>query len=166
MIALLLITALFVAISVYFYLRAESLQRSIRSVKREADITQKEHAALSKYMTQISSSYEDSSKKRLNEILTINENTQEYKDLELLKPLINNYGKIFRECQSGKGKLHAITKKCFSSQDAEVYNEFVNKIIKADSNAQRLWGNNNLTGFISLVELLLTKYGATNTTKS
>ena len=166
MIALLLITILFVAISVYFYLRAESLERSILIVKREADNTKKEHAALSKSMTKIASSYEESSKKRLIEILSANENTQEYRDVELLKPLINNYGIIFRECLSGKGKLHAITKKCFSSQDTEMYDEFIKKLIKNDSSIQRLWGSNNLMGFVSLVESLLTNYSGKTSGKN
>lgn len=166
MIALLLITVLFVAISVYFYLRAESLERNILIIKREAENTRKEHAALSKSMTQIASSYEESSKKRLNEILSTSDNTQEYREVELLKPLINNYGTIFRECLTGKGRFHPITKKCFSSQDTEMYDEFIKKVIKNDSSIQRFWGNNNLTGFVSLVEALLTKYNGKKTGKS
>jgi len=166
MIALLLITVLFVATSVYFFLRSENLQRSILIIKREADKTQKEHAALSKSMTKIASSYGEFSKKRLHEILTTSEGTAEHKEIELLKPLINNYGIIFRECLLGKGKLHAVTKRCFSSQGAEAYDEFIKKIIKTDSSIQRFWGSNNLTGFVSLVESLLIKYSAKKADKS
>lgn len=164
MIVLFLITALFVAISVYFYLRAEKLARNILTMKREVDNTQKEHAALSKSLAQVANSYEESSKKRLNEILTTNVTTQDNSDIELLKPLINNYGKIFHECLSGKGKLHAIVKKYFSGQDINAYDEFIKRIINTDKSMKRLWGNNNVAGFVSLVESLLTKYGAVNTT--
>ncbi len=158
MFAILLITALFVAISVYFYFRAEKLQRDLFILKRELSNTQKEAVALSKSMALLASSHEDFAKNRLNLLLEKTEQSSEKNEVELLKPLFSNYAIIFRECLTGKGNMQKIIKKCFSNQDSEVFNEFTCKVIKADAKFQRLWGSNNLTGFISLVESLLIKH--------
>ena len=49
-------------------------------------------------------------------------------------------------------------KKCYENQVTHPFNDFTSNIIKADPKIQRLWGSNNLAGFTSLVETLLTKY--------
>lgn len=158
MFAVLLITALFVAISVYFYFRSEKLQRDLLILKRELTNAQKESIALSKSMALLASSHEDFVKNRLNIIVAKTAQSSEKSDVELLKPLVSNYAIIFRECLTGKGKMQKIIKKCFNNQDSEVFKEFTSKIIKTDTKLQRLWGSNNLTGFVSLVESLLIKY--------
>ncbi len=158
MYAILLITALFVAISVYFYFRAEKLQRDLLILKRELSNTQKETVALSKSMALLASSHEDFAKNRFNLLIAKTEQSSEKSDVVLLKPLFSNYAIIFRECLTGQGKMQKIIKKCFSNQDSEAFNEFTSKVIKTDSKLQRLWGSNNLTGFISLVESLLIKH--------
>ncbi len=158
MLAVLLITVLFVAISVYFYFRAEKLQRDLLILKREITSTQKENTTLSKSMALLANSHEDFVKTRFSLLVTKTEQTSQKNDVELLKPLINNYAVIFRECLVGKGKMQASIKKCFNNQDNEAFKEFTSKIIKTDTKLQRLWGSNNLAGFISLVESLLMKY--------
>lgn len=158
MLAVLLVTVLFVAISVYFYFRAEKLQQDLLILKREVASTQKENANLSTSMALLASSHEEFVKNRLNLLIAKKELTSAETDIDLLKPLINNYVVIFRECLLGKGKMQHIIKKYFNNQDPEVFQEFTNKIIKTDIKLQRLWGSNNLAGFISLVETLLIKY--------
>lgn len=154
MLAVLLITLLFVAISIYFFFRAEKLQHELLLLRREINNTQQENKNLSKSMALLASSHGDFAKSRYSVIANKAENTE----IELLKPLINNYAVIFRECLTGKGKMQAITKKCFNNQDKEAFNKFTTTITKADVKLQRLWASNNLAGFISLVEALLVKY--------
>jgi hypothetical protein len=158
MLAVLLVTLLFIAVSIYFYFRAETLQRDILILKRESSDTKKENIALSKSMALQASNHEEFVKTRLNILITKTEQTSEKNDVNLLKPLINNYSLIFHECLTGKGKMQAIIKKCFNNHDPDMFKEFMDKIIKTDSKLKRLWGSNNLAGFISLVEALLVKY--------
>ncbi len=158
MLALLLITALFIALSIYFFFRAEKLQNTLRLLKRDSTSTSKENISLSESIAAIASSHEEFAKNRLQLILTNNESHPKVDHIELIRPLISNYVTIFNECLKQKGRLHAITKKCFDSQSDDKYKEYINKIIKNDEKLQRLWASNNLIGFISLVEALLTKY--------
>jgi len=109
-------------------------------------------------MALLASSQEDFVKKRLSLLIAKTEQSSEKSNVELLKPLINNYAIIFRECLTGKGRMQKIINKCFNNQDPEVFKEFADKVIKADTKFQRLWGSNNLIGFVSLVESLLIKY--------
>ncbi len=159
MLAVLLITALFVALSIYFFFRAEKLQHTLLRLKRETANTSRENTTLTKSMALIASNHEEFAKIRLQKLLASNKNHKREDNAELIKPLINNYVIIFGECLKGKGQLQTVTKKCFDSQGTNDYKEFVNKIIKNDVKIQRLWASNNLIGFISLVEALLVKYG-------
>lgn len=158
MLAVLLVTLLFVIISIYFYFRAEKLQRDILILKRESSDTKKENIALSKSMALQASNHEDFVKTRLNLLINEADEASEQNNVNLLKPLINNYSVIFHECLMGKGKMQAIIKKCFDNHDPEIFREFTDKVIKTDSKLKRLWGSNNLAGFISLVEALLVQF--------
>ncbi len=120
--------------------------------------TQKENITLSKSMALLASSHEDFVKTRFNLLVAKAEQTSQKSEVELLKPLVNNYAVIFRECLIDKGKMQAIIKMPFKSQENEAFKEFASKIIKTDTKLQRLWGSNNLSGFIALVESLLMKY--------
>ena len=62
-------------------------------------------------MALIASSHEDFTKTRLNMLLANKEQISKETDLDLLKPLINNYAVIFRECLTSKGKMQGIIKK-------------------------------------------------------
>jgi len=158
MIAVLLITALFVFISVYFFFRAEKLQRSIVLLKRDTAITQKENQIFSKSMALMAGNTEAFAKNRLQLLLKKTQNKDALTELTLIKPFIDSYSLIFKECLMKKGRLQAATKKCFSSQEGDVYKDFFETIIKKDSKILRLWNSNNFIGFISLAEALLVKY--------
>lgn len=163
MLAVLLITVLFVALSIYFFFRAEKLQHTLLRLKRETANTSKENTKLTKSMALIASYHEEFAKSRLQQLLANNKEHNSSDNVELIKPLINNYIIIFSECLKEKGKLQAITKKCFESQNTNDYNEFINKIIKNDEKIKRLWASNDILGFISLVEALLVKYDSAET---
>ncbi len=158
MIAVLLITALFVFISIYFFLRAEKLQHSILLLKRETAKAQKENQILSKSMGLMAGNTEDFAKSRLKLLLNKKKDQKTSDELALIKILIDNYSIIFKECLMKKGKLHTITRKYCSAQGSEAYKEFFDKIIKNNSKIQRLWNSNNLIGFVCLVEALLVQY--------
>jgi len=156
MLAILLITALFMVISIYFFFRAEKSQHSLLLLKRETANTVKNNTVLTKSIAMIASNHGEFAKSRLKKLLTKNQDQQSLKNIAIIKPLINNYNVIFMECLKGKGKLQSITKKCYENQDA--FSDFINNIIKSDVKIQRLWASNNLIGFVSLVEALLVKY--------
>lgn len=158
MIAVLLITALFVFISVYFFFRSEKLQRTIILLKRDSLKAQKESQVYSKAMVLIASNTEDFAKNRLRLLLSKTQNQKILVELALIKLFIDNYAVIFSECLMKKGTLQSMTKSCFSTMDADSYRDFFEKIIKKDSKIQRLWNSNNLIGFISMVEALLVRY--------
>jgi hypothetical protein len=164
MLAVLLIIVLFVALSIYFFFRAEKLQHSLLRLNRETSNKLKENTALTKSIALIASNHEEFAKSRLQKLLTNKEQCSG--NIELIKPLINNYAVIFSECLKEKGKLQVAAKKCFENQGAHDYKEFVNKVIKNDEKIQRLWTSNNVIGFISLVEALLVKYESVETDSS
>lgn len=158
MIAVLLITALFVLISVYFFFRSEKLQRTIILLKRDSLKAQKESQVYSKAMALIATNTENFAKNRLLLLLNKTQNQKTLDELALIKLFIDNYALIFRECLMKKGTLQSMTKGCFSNMEADAYRNFSEKIIKKDSKIQRLWNSNNLIGFISMVEALLVRY--------
>jgi len=158
MIAVLLITALFVFISVYFFFRAEKLQRTIVLLKRDTAKTQKENQIFSKSMALMAGNTEEYAKSRLQLLLVKTQDKKTLNELDLIKPFINNYSLIFKECLMKKGKLQSTTRKCFANLDGDVFKEFFETIIKKDNKVQRLWNSNNFIGFISLAEALLVKY--------
>ena len=158
MIAVLLITALFIFISVYFYFRAEKLQQTLTLLKRETVKTQKDNKVLSKSMAIMSGKTEEFAKNRLQLLLNKTKDKETLAELALIKSFIDCYSLIFQEFLIKKGTLHTVTKKCFLNQEGDVYKDFYEKIIKDDTKIQRLWNSNNFVGFISLVEALLVKF--------
>ena len=75
---------------------------------------------------------------------------------ELISPLINNYSIIFRECLKGKSRLKLVSQKCFENQHSSAYKKFVALIVTSDKKLKRYWSSDNLNGFLSLVDALLT----------
>lgn len=75
---------------------------------------------------------------------------------ELISPLINNDSIIFREYLRGKGRLKAITQKCFENHDSAAYKKFVVLIVTSDKKLKRYWSNDNLNGFLFLVDAIQT----------
>jgi hypothetical protein len=155
----LIITVVFVAISIYFFFRAEKLQREIISQQRERLANSKENKRLVEYMTLVSTREQEFAKARLQRLKTyakVNEHEQLLLHTELISPLINNYSIIFRECLKGKGQLKAISQKCFENQDSSAYKKFVALIVTSDKRLKRYWSSDNLNGFLFLVDALLT----------
>lgn len=158
MIAVLLITVLFVFVSVYFFFRAEKLQRALAVLNRDTAKVQKENQILSKSMALIATNTETFAKNRLQVLLDRALSQETINELTLIKPFVNSYSFIFKACLIKKGVLHVCTKKCFSVLEGDTYNKFFNTIIKKDHKMLRIWNSNNLVAFVTLVEALLVKY--------
>ena len=158
MIAVLIITALFVVICIYLFFKTEKLQRTLTIINREMAKAQKDNDILSKSIAIIAGNTEESVKNRLQRLLDNTQCQNTASALTLSKPFFNNYSFIFKACLKKKEVLHSSTKKCFSSKGNDVYQNFIDSVIKNDPQILRLWNTNNFIGFISLVEALLVKY--------
>ena len=159
MIFILVIAAIFVAISIYFFFRAETLQRKIITQQRDSSATRKENKTLVDSTTLIAMRGQEFAKARLEHLKAHSKasgNDQVMTHAELITPLINNYSIIFRECLKGKGRLKATSQKCFENQDSAAYKKFVALIVTGDKQLKRYWSSDNLNGFLCLVEALLT----------
>ena len=155
----LIITAIFVVISIYFFLRAEKLQRQLISQKRDSFITRKENKVLADSMTLFSTRGQEFAQAKLARLKVqakSSEDEQLIIHVELISPLINNYSVIFRECLRGKGRLKAVSQKCFENHDRAAYKKFVAYIVTGDKQLKRYWSSDNLNGFLFLVDALLT----------
>ena len=158
MIFFLLITVIFVLTSIYFFLRAEKLQRKIITQQRERTQTRKENILLVDAMSLVSLREQEFSKARLQRIKAgalASQNKKLLVHIELISPLVNNYSIIFRECLKGKGRLKAICQKCFENQDRSAYKNFVAMLVTSDKQLKRYWASDNLNGFLFLVDALL-----------
>ncbi len=153
MIFVLSIALLFVGLSVYFYFRAEGLQRALFDAKKEFSHTKNENKSYLDSMALVAKRHEDFAKHRLQKMKdcqTLNSDV-----IEIITPFVNNYSVIFQECLKGKGKFQPITKKCYESYDAEGFKKLVAYISKQETHIKRMWSSNNLSGYISLIEALL-----------
>ena len=159
MLFVLIITALFIIISIYYFFISEKLQRNIISQQREGIATRKENKALVDTLSLVTMREEEFSKAKLQRIknyAVATEDKQLLQHVELISPLINNYSIIFRECLKGKGRLKAVCQKCFASQNSSSYKNFIAMIVTGDKRLKRYWASDNLNGFLFLVDNLLT----------
>jgi len=159
MLFVLFITVVFVVISIYFFFRAEKLQGQLINQQRESHATRKENKVLVESTTLTAMRGQEFAKaklQRLKAFAKANDHEQLVLHTELISPLINNYSIIFRECLKGKGRLKAITQKCFENQDSSAYKKFVALIVTGDKQLKRYWSSDNLNGFLFLVDALLT----------
>jgi len=145
--------AIFVAISIYFFFRAEKLQREVILAKREGNIARKENKVLIDSMALLASRYEEFARNRFQELKSRPQADEE--NIKQIAPLINNYSTIFTECLKGKERLKPITQKCYQLIDSNAFKEFNQYIAKRDAQIKRMWSSNSLNGFVSLVEALL-----------
>lgn len=155
---ILAITLLFVVISIYFFFRAEKMQRAVLIQKRDNAITRKESQVLIDSTAIIATKYEEFSKSRLTAMRASaqkDNNEQLLQYCETISPLINNYGLIFRECLKGKERLKPTCQKCFQNHDEQAFKNFVQLLMQSEKHLKRFWSHNNFNGFISLVEALL-----------
>lgn len=159
MLFVLIITILFVLASIYFFFRAEKLQKKILLNKREGFAIRKENKKLTDSMSLVSLREEEFSKAKLQRIRVYAMATENKKLLahtELISPLVNNYSLIFRECLKGRGRLKAICQKCFETHGHSAYKNFVAMIVTSDKTLKRYWASDNLNGYLFLIDALLT----------
>lgn len=158
MIFMLLVVAVFVGVSVYFYFRSENLQRELLNVRRESSQTRKNNKVMADAMALVASKHEEFYKFRLKSLKKrAADNSAISHDLTLIMPLIDNYSAIFRACLASKEQLKVIVKKCYDNIDANHFKDFQKFISGKETHVKRMWSSNNLNGFISLVEALLTE---------
>lgn len=149
-----IVVAIFVGASIYFFFRAESLQRSLNKAKRDVSSAEKNHKVLQEALALVAKKNEESLKFRAGNIKSKQEDNEA---LVMIMPLIDNYAGIFIECLKGKGRLKGVSKKCFDAKHSKAFNEFIGFLSKQDKSLQRLWGNESLNGFVSLMEALVLK---------
>lgn len=163
MIFFLVIIGIFVAVSIYYYFRAEGLQLQLIAIKRELFETKKESQALLEASALIAQKSEELLKQRFK---FIQENSGEDKTIEMFAPLINNYSKIFTEAMRGKGQLHKITQKCYEGVHFGSFRKFTGFIGSLDTPIKRAWGMNNVSGLITFVEEVANHYEKAQQKKS
>ncbi len=149
------IMVIFVIVSIYFFFRAEKLQRELIIAKRERVAIDKENRNLNDAFAQIANRYQGFSKDRLQQLSQQDTPKINEDYLRKITPLINNYGIIFSECIKGKGRMQSIVKKCYNNEHDGAFKDFTLFIKSTDTQTKRMWSSNNLSGFISLVEALL-----------
>lgn len=156
------VIAVFVVASVYFYFRAEGLQRDLLVAKREISNMVKENNAMISSMAAISATFEDIAKQRFNHIKRVYESLpkseESVQQLLIIQPLIFNYSLIYRDCSKGNNRFKAITEQCFNSYDDKGYKAFITYVNSQEDKIRKMWASNNLNGFISLAETLLRQH--------
>ncbi|GLX78410.1 hypothetical protein tinsulaeT_17500 [Thalassotalea insulae] len=151
----LVIIGIFVAVSIYFYFRAESLYRQLLIVKKDAAHAKKESKQMVDSIAVIAKKNEEFSVARYKRIKEL---VSDPAELELLLPLVNNFSMIFRESLRGKGQLHKVAKKCCDSYKPGHYKQLTTHIAKQDAQIKRVWSSNNLSGFIAFIEAMLIEH--------
>lgn len=153
MMFLLAILAIFIAVSIYFYFKAEGLQQQLISLKREAKNAKKESKTLIESLAIIARKSEEVVKNRARQLQE--HNTKSNEDfLELLHPFVNNYAVIYTETLREKGQLHKITKKCFESYQNGSYRKFTGQIGTLPPHINRAWSGNNIAALITFTEAI------------
>ena len=153
MIFFLAVIAIFVAVSIYFFFKAESLQREIILIKREASATKKENKVYLETVAIIAQRYEEIAKQKLVDLR--DSGNIDAKLLELISPLVNNYAVIFNDSIRAKGKLQSAVKKVYEGYQKGSYKAFSSHISQSNSEIKRAWSSNNINGCILLVDALL-----------
>jgi hypothetical protein len=153
MIFIFAVIAMFVAVSVYFFFKAESLQREIILMKREVSNTKKENKIYLESMAIIAQRYEEIAKQKL--LYLKDKESLDTKVLELISPMVNNYAIIFSDSIRAKGKLQSAVKKVYEGYQKGAYKAFSNHITQSSTEIKRAWSSNNINGCILLVDALL-----------
>lgn len=153
MIFVLAVIAIFVAVSIYFFFKAESLQREIISMKRDFSATKKENKLYLETVATIAQRYEDIAKHKLNSLRE--SGALDAKELDLIAPMVNNYAVIFNDSINNKGKMQTAVKKVYEGFQKGSYKAFSNHIAQSSKDIKRAWSSNNVNGCILLVDALL-----------
>lgn len=157
MIFIIAVVCLFIAVGIYFFFKAEKLQEELRTKRKEHSLSQKNGKALADTVAAMTSKQEEFLKARLEKLKLKNEkqNLSLSNEIRFVTPLIHNYGIIFREGLRAKAQIKPVVQKCIESIYPGTYKEFVLFIDQQERGIRKLWAQNSLTGFVSLVEALL-----------
>ena len=159
MVFALIVIAVFVVVSIYFYFRSERLEHDLVQQKREAKQIIKDNNKLTETLVMVAAKQEEFFLFRYNKAKEEAEQKLPIvtSDLAMIYPLVNNYAAIFRACAMGKEQLKPTTQTCFESYKAGSFKEFLKFVSSKEKHIKRMWGSNNLNGFISMMEALLTE---------
>lgn len=153
MIFVLAVIAIFVAVSIYFFFKAESLQREIILMKRDVSATKKENKLYLETVAIIAQRHEEVAQQQLAQLKEAQ--ALDTKVLELISPMINNYAVIFNDSIRAKGKLQTSVKKVYEGYQKGSYKAISNHIAQSSTEIKRAWSSNNINGCILLVNALL-----------
>jgi len=153
MIFVLVVIAIFVAVSIYFFFKAEELQRKILLMKKELSLTKKENESSLEMMAIIALRFEKISIRRFVELRA--ELPEKAEIFDIIAPMINNYATIFNDSVRTKGKPQSSVKKVYEAYQKGSYKLLSNYISQADKEIKSAWSSNNINGFILLVDALL-----------
>ncbi|NMP30631.1 hypothetical protein HII17_03565 [Thalassotalea sp. M1531] len=155
----LIVVVIFVVVSIYFYFRSERLQHELMQQKRESVQTRKDYKLLMDTLAVVAAKQSEFYLFRYNATKEKAEKIAPTiaSDMALIWPIVNNYSAIFRSCSSGKEKLRPIVEKCFESYKIGSFKEFLRFISGQEKHIKRMWASDNLNGFMSMMEALLTE---------
>lgn len=157
---------IFAAVSAYFFFRAEALQRQVISAKREQKQIQKENKAFIDSIAVMNIQHESFVNSRLSKLKEwYSANTLLSEELDTISPLIHNYALITKACFTNKGQLSVAVEKCYKGADGKSYRDFTTFISTQNKEIQRMWGSNQLKGYLTLVESLLIKFESSTNDK-
>ena len=149
------IISIFAFISVYFFFQAESLNRKLVLANKDVKAIKKEKKETSDALRIIANKNQKFIQSRFEKLKEKNSNNE---DFQLLNIMVNNYGTIFLESLKERGRLHKISKKCFENSEQGSYKNLITYIATQEQEIKSLWGSNNISGYISFVEVLLMEY--------
>ncbi|SEL31084.1 hypothetical protein SAMN05216262_1098 [Colwellia chukchiensis] len=153
MIFVLIVIAIFVAVSIYFFVQAERLQRKLILQQRELKGVKKENSYYIEFMAVIAQRYEDAAKKRF--VAMREHSTTPAQELEIMAPLFNNYATIINASIRDKGKVQPSVAQVYEGFQAGSYKTLTNYIARSNDAIIKAWGSNDINGFINLIELLI-----------
>ncbi|REL37106.1 hypothetical protein [Thalassotalea euphylliae] len=155
----LVVIAIFVAVSVYFYFRSERLQHDLVQQKRDTAQTRKSHKQLADTVASIGAKQQEFFTFRYNKVKEEAERKSPaiLSDVKRISPLVTNYAAIFNACAGGKEQLKPTAQTYFENHKPGAYKDFLTYISGREKHVARMWSSNNLSGFMSLMESLLTE---------
>ncbi len=168
MVFVVIVIAILMLVSIYLFFRAEKIQEELRNARREFSQAKKVSKMSMDTMALVAAKQEEFLKLRLKKRkeLSGSEHVKSNEHEDYLTTLISNYSVIFRACANARNQLHLTVEKCMENKSRGSYKEFISFIGAQESHIKRMWSENSLSGFISLVEALLVETrGAKQTQK-
>lgn len=160
MIFLISILVIFLIASVYFFFRAESLQKRLLIEKKKTKQAEKDNQGFVDTMLMSSSKYQDFAVYRVktiqdsaNKLSQMPEKLAD--DLNVSKLFFENYGKIFIDAMTGKTGPKRSCQESLIQVNKETYRLFIEMTNRQDKTIRRMWNSDNLAGFVSFSEALL-----------